>query len=120
MANKNKENVGIVKQVKITINDVEYTLEYNRASIKMMERKGLKLKAIDDALITSIDLLIEGSLKMHHPRLSDAQIETIIDTIYKEYDCTALFEVLSEMLGNALPMFDEKGSSEKKGFTVIR
>jgi hypothetical protein len=107
------------KQVVLEVGGETYTLEYNRASIKQMERKGFSVSEVEKKFFTSLDLMLEGALYKNHPKVTDAQIETFINTVYDEYQVQDLMEVLLEMFSDALPEFGGE-AKDKKVFKIVR
>lgn len=104
------------KAIVLDIDGEEYRLEYNRSAIKKMEAKGFEITAIDTKLITSIDLLIEGSFYKNYPKLTSSKLDTLREDILNEYDIDEMLPVFVEMITDALP----KSTGKKKNFTVVR
>ena len=56
----------MAKQLCIKYNDKEYTLEYTRKSIELMERRGFKISDIQDKPVTTLTALFAGAFLAHH------------------------------------------------------
>lgn len=54
------------KQLKFVYNDKEYTLEYTRKTVSIMERNGFKASDISDKPMTTLPLLFEGAFLSRH------------------------------------------------------
>lgn len=59
----------------------EYTLEYNRTSIKLAEGMGFNIKTFDEKPMTSFGILWYCAFKMHHPEISQADADAFLDEI---------------------------------------
>lgn len=110
-----KENTDQVKPVIIhdTENSKDYTLEFNRDSIKFAEQRGFKLEDVDNFPMTKIPEFFWYAFRMHHPSFSLNQAEKLLDRM------GGMSEALGKRLGelwvipfNALnPNGDEKNVS---------
>lgn len=105
--------------VTLEIENVEYTLEYNRAAVKRMESKGFSAAEVDTKILTSLDLMIEGAFYKNHPTLNQGRLVELRDYILDNYDAYELMAVLSEMLADVLPKIKSE-KSDFKVFTVNR
>ena len=67
----------------IIIHDVEnnrdYTLEFNRDTIKFAEGRGFKLADVDNFPMTKVPEFLWYAFRMHHPSVSLAQAEKLLD-----------------------------------------
>lgn len=101
------------KKVPITIDGTTYTLQYNRWAIKQIEARGFDLENITAKLVTNVELLFEGALKMHHMSIKPKQASKLLDKISDFYDTSDLLEILVELYTDAIPAMGE-GSDEGK------
>lgn len=62
-------------------NGKEYTLEFNRDSIKFAEGRGFKLEDVDAYPMTKIPEFFWYAFRMHHPSFSLNQAEKMLDSI---------------------------------------
>lgn len=99
--------------IKLTMGDIEYTLQYNRYSIVKMEEKGFDVKNIDKKPLSTITKLIRGAFYMHHPKLTDEEIDEIADKID---DTQKLVEELVKMYGDALSSMTLGNKNSSKNF----
>jgi len=78
MANKEKE---IVKPVTIhdVENDKDYTLEFNRETIKFAEARGFVLEDVDRFPMSKVPEFFWYAFRMHHPSFSLNQAEKMLD-----------------------------------------
>lgn len=98
------------KTITIPYNGCEYTLEYNRDAVKLMERAGFDIDLIRSKPLTMLPMLFEGAFHMHHRRADKDVIRKMFEKIKgKDELMTALIEMYNEPL-NAL--FDEPEDSE--------
>ncbi len=56
----------------------EYTLEFNRETVKYAERQGFSADKFEKMPMSSITELFHLAFRMHHPQLSKEQTETIL------------------------------------------
>jgi len=64
-------------KVNLTYNGVDYTLEYNRMTVKMIESEGFELDKFSKQPMTMIDLAFRGAFYKNHRRVSQNLIEEI-------------------------------------------
>lgn len=56
-----------------------YTLEYNRAGIKVLEAKGFDVEKFLAKPLTNIELVFQGAFVKNHPQTQLSTIEAILD-----------------------------------------
>lgn len=91
---------------KITLNykKNDYTLEYNRQTIKTMEGQGFVLDHVTSMPATMIPMLFSGAFMKNHRGMKRA----LIDEIYEDIgDKTGLMSALMEMYAEALSVLVE-------------
>lgn len=82
-------------KITLTYNGEKYTLEYDRMSIKMLEKAGFQYEAFLDKPLTNIELAFTGAFIKNHPKLQ----QTVIDEIYASCENKQeLIGVLSKMI----------------------
>lgn len=59
----------------------EYTLEFNRASIKLAESMGFRIKTADETPVTSFETLWYCAFKMHHPEITPKKANEVFDKL---------------------------------------
>ena len=69
-------------KINLTYNEVVYTLEYNRMTIKMIESEGFDLEKFSSQLMTMVDLAFKGAFYKNHRNVS----QNVIDEIYNQCD----------------------------------
>ena len=62
-------------------NNKEYTLEFNRETIKFAEGRGFRLQDVDDFPMTKMPELFWLAFRMHHPSFSLNQAEKLLEKI---------------------------------------
>lgn len=68
-----------VKPIVIALEDgTEYTLEFNRASVKTAENRGFNFNDIDSKLMNNLPLLFHFAFRMHHPTMTQRQTDQIL------------------------------------------
>lgn len=70
-----------VKPIVVTDGEtgLEYTLEFNRDSIRFAESRGFRISDVADYPMTKIPELWFYSFRMHHKALSRAQTDKLLD-----------------------------------------
>ena len=69
------------KQLRVEYKGNEYCLEYTRASVEQMERKGFKLSDIMDKPVTTLPSLFAGAFIAHHRNIKPETIEEIFSNM---------------------------------------
>ena len=71
----------------------DYTLEFNRDSIKFAEGRGFKIQDVDDYQMSKVPEFFWYAFRMHHPSVSLGQAEDIL------YRMGGMSEALGQRLG---------------------
>lgn len=87
------------KQLFLTHEGKRYTLEYNRDSIRRMERQGFKIDESDGMPMTTVTSLFAGAFIMHHRHVDVKTLDAIYDTIPNK---EAFLEKLTEMYSDPM------------------
>ena len=85
------------KQLKLTYQDKEYTLEFNRKSVEMMEKKGFRATDIEHKPMTTLPALFAGAFLANHRFVKDEIIEEIFSKMTNK----------SELIGKLAEMYNE-------------
>ena len=65
-------------QIKLTYQGVEYTLEYNRAAVKVLEANGFNAAEILNKPMTNIELMFQCAFIKNHPNIQLSVISDIL------------------------------------------
>ena len=85
------------KQLFLTHEGKRYTLEYNRNSVRQMERQGFKISETDGMPMSTVMGLFNGAFIMHHRNIDARILDDLYDTIpNKEAFLGKLSEMYSE------------------------
>lgn len=99
-------------KINLTYKGVAYTLEYNRMTVKLLEKSGFE---IDDFLkkpLTNIDLAFAGAFIKNHPKISQETIDEIYNACPdKQGLIAALTQMISECYEVLLGEPDEKSGN---------
>lgn len=60
-------------------NNMDYTIEFNRETIKFAEGRGFKIREVDDFPMTKLPEFLWYGLRMHHKNFSLNQAEKLYD-----------------------------------------
>ena len=85
------------KQIILNYEGKRYTLEYNRNSIRQMERQGFKINESDGMPMNTVMNLFNGAFIMHHRNIDPKTLDALYDTVpNKEKFLAKLSEMYSE------------------------
>lgn len=84
----------MAKQIQFKINEKQYTLEFTRKTIEIMEKQGFSIGDVTDKPISVLPQLFRGAFLAHHK----FEKTEVIDGIFaKMTDREKLFSTLVEM-----------------------
>lgn len=87
------------KQLFLTHEGKRYTLEFNRDSIRRMERQGFRIDESEGMPMTTVTSLFNGAFIMHHRNIDPKTLDALYDTIPNK---EAFVEKLSEMYSDPM------------------
>lgn len=95
-------------------NDKEYTLEFNRDSIKFAEGRGFRLQDVDNYPMTKLPEFFWYAFRMHHPSFSLNQAEKMLDRM------GGMSEAVAKRLGElwAVPFESLNPDGDEKNVSV--
>lgn len=97
-------------KITLTYKGVDYTLEYDRMSVKLLENQGFSLQEFTQKPMSNIDLAFAGSFIKNHRKIS----QNIIDEIYsKMKDKESLIQVLSTMISECYESLMEEPKDDE-------
>lgn len=100
----------MAKTITIPYNGTEYTLEFNRDSVKLMEKAGFSIENIRTQPMTMLPMLFEGAFYMHHRRVDKDIIRKMYGKIKgKDELLEALVVLYNEPIST---LFDEPEDDE--------
>lgn len=85
------------KQIKLTFKGKDYTLEYNRNSIKQIEAEGFSINSFADKPAIMLPLAFKGAFLSKHRYLRQEIIDEIYDNLSNKQN---MITVLSQMIGD--------------------
>lgn len=99
-----------MKAITIKLEDKKYTLEFNRKTIRAMERQGFVASKLEDMPMSMIMALFSGAFMMHHRNITENEVEKIYKSIRGKEDFLAK---LSEMYSDpVIALMDEPEEDE--------
>lgn len=88
----------------------DYTLEYTRKSIEIMERQGFNVNDISEKPMTTLPALFAGAFLAHHKWVKKDVIDEIYNRMENKQD---LLQKLTEMYNEPIEaLFEEPKESE--------
>ena len=98
------------KHLRFEYKGTEYCLEYTRASVEQMERKGFKVSDIMEKPATTLPALFAGAFIANHRNIKSETIEEIFSKMKGK---TNLIEKLAEMYNEPImALIDEPEEAE--------
>lgn len=82
-------------KIQLSYKGIDYTLEYNRAAVKVLEAQGFKADELLDKPMTNIELLFQCSFIKNHP---NTQVNVISEILEACPDKTNLLASLKRMV----------------------
>lgn len=98
-------------QIEFTYQDINYTLEYTRATVVALEDAGFKMKDLVDKPMKTAPMLFAGAFKAHHPYTKPSLINEILESLP---DKEGLYETLVAMVEEPLTTLTAEPVEEKK------
>lgn len=97
-------------KINLTYKDEKYCLEFNRETVKLLEKNGFKLEEFLEQPMNNIELVFTASFVKNHPKTK----QMVIDEIYKKCpDKTKLVVSLKQMIEECYEsLFAEPESDE--------
>ena len=85
------------KQIILNHEGKKYTLEYNRNSIRQMERQGFRINDSEGMPMSTVTAMFNGAFIMHHRNIDPKTLDAIYDSINNKEDFLGkLSEMYSE------------------------
>ena len=100
----------MAKQLIVTYEDKEYTLEYTRRTVAEMEKKGFIASDITDKPMTTLPALFAGAFLAHHRFVKEDVINNIYTKLTKKED---LIGKLAEMYNEPIMALVEEPEEDK-------
>ena len=103
------------KQIKISYNNKEYTLEYSRDSSVKMEALGFSVNELSEKIATNYPLLFRGAFFKNHALIKQSEVDEVYSQIK---DTKKLYETLIGMVTDCyLSLMGEEEEGEEKNAT---
>ena len=100
------------KKISFNYEDKDYTLEYNRDAIRIMEKQGFDINQFVEKPMTMMDLAFQGSFIKNHRSIKMKKVEEIYEVIE---DKQGLAQTLIEMIQETYnELFETKETEEGK------
>lgn len=97
-------------KIELVYNEVPYTLEYNRASVKVLEAQGFKLDEFLDKPMTNIELVFQGAFIKNHPHTSLNTISNILNECPDKNNLISTLHTMIEETYNSLLSNGDSGN----------
>ena len=92
-----------MSKINLTYDKDEYTLEYSRQSVKMMESQGFDFDALTTKPATMLPMLFEGAFMKNHRGIKRRLIDDIYEAIGNKGELlAALGEMYAETLNTLI------------------
>lgn len=98
-------------KIRLTYKSKEYTLEYTRKTVEMMENAGFNLDDVTTKPMTAIPMLFRGAFLAHHRNIEQALVDEIFGQIP---DVKGLLRELNNMYAEPInALLDDSEGAEK-------
>ncbi len=102
----------MAKQIRFTYDGVDYTLEFTRKSIEIMERNGFVITEVFEKPMTLLPTLFAGAFLAHHRSTKREVIDKIYESMPNKQE---LITKLAEMYNEPIEaLLEEPGDEEGK------
>lgn len=102
----------MAKQMNLTYDGKEYTLEFTRRTVAEMQQAGFKASEISDKAMIVLPALFAGAFRAHHKYLPRKVIDEIFEMVTNKAE---LLNKLAEMFSEPLEaMLEEPECEEEK------
>lgn len=98
-----------MSKITLTYEKTDYTLEYNRQSVKQMEAQGFVLDELASKPMTMIPHLFYGAFFKNHRGVKRKVVDEIFDSISEK---SALLEALMEMYVETMSTLTDNTENE--------
>ena len=106
----------MARQIRLTYKGVEYTLEYTRKTIEMMETAGFNLDDVTTKPMTAIPMLFRGAFLAHHRNVEQSLVDEIFGQVQ---DVKGLLRELNNLYAEPInAMLDDEGKEKNAIWTV--
>ena len=105
-----------MSKITLNYNDKDYTLDYNRQSVRIMESQGFVLEQISEKPVTMIPLMFSGAFIKNHKGIKRALIDEIYDEIS---DKSGLLNALMEMYAETLSALTDEREVEGNAIWAV-
>lgn len=106
----------MTKTINIDYKGKEYTLEFNRNTLKALERSDINISDIAAKPVSTIEGLFHGALKMHHPALSrETSVKIYNGLNHKDELVNKLIELYGAAVEECTGTADSNGDEETEG-----
>ena len=97
-------------KINLTYKDEKYCLEFNRETVKLLEKNGFKIDEFLDKPMNNIELVFTAAFVKNHAKIK----QTLVDEIYQSCpDKTKLIVALQQMIEECYDsLFDEPSNNE--------
>lgn len=101
-------------KINLTYKDEKYCLEFNRETVKLLEKNGFNLDEFLDKPMNNIELVFTAAFVKNHPKIK----QTLVDEIYKGCsDKQKLIVTLRQMIEETYDSLFEEPSSDEGNAT---
>lgn len=104
--------------IKFDYDGTEYTLEYSKQAVRMMENQGFSVEMLSTKPTTTIPVLFKGAFYKHHKDLKVKKIDEIYNALVDKADLIyALTELYMDTVNSVLEGDSPEDESKKVKWT---
>ena len=110
----------MAKTIKIPYGGKNYTLEYTRKTVSMMEKQGFKIGGLTEQMATMVPLLFNGAFYANHEKVKNETKDTIWNSLKsREKLTTALAEMYYDTYATLLGNEEDEADEGNSGWEVV-
>ncbi len=104
----------MAKQINLTFEGTNYTLEFTRKSIEKMEKTGFVISDLESKPVSTLPRLFHGAFLAHHPYVKRDVTDQIFEKISNK---EALLSKLAEMYSEPIIALTSDPEDDEKNVT---
>lgn len=107
------------REIEIEYEGLNYKLGFSRATIRQLESKGFSLNKVENAPMTYIPMLFEGSFLLHHKKVKIEKVNEIFRNIENKEDLIPeLAKIYAESMATLMDE-PEENATKKASWKIV-
>lgn len=106
-------------KINLTYNDVNYTLEFDRMTVKLLENVGFKMDEFTDKPMNNVELVFKVAFVKNHPKLQSNIIDEIFNKCPNKTELVATLGAMIKETYDSLLADPEEGSEGNATWEMV-